>query len=75
MTDDTEARLRKLEEIVIRFDERAKIYDSLVLKMTSVEGHISNMWIALGQLKIKNGIVWSSSARSLASSRPSSPTS
>ena len=58
-TDDTEARLRKLEEIAIRFDERAKVYDSLILKVAAVEGHISNIWVALGQLKIKNALVWS----------------
>lgn len=57
--DDTEARLRKLEEIAIRFDERAKVYDSLVLRMADNDKSLANLWVAVGQLKIKNAFVWS----------------
>lgn len=57
-TDDTEARMRKLEEIAIRFDERAKVYDGLVLKVASIESSVGNLWVAVGQLKIKNALVW-----------------
>lgn len=57
-SDDAEARLRRVEEAVIRLEERGRAYDSLVPAMADVKGQIANLWVQVGQMKVKQAGVW-----------------
>jgi hypothetical protein len=59
---DHDGRIRTLEEIAIRIDERGKVWDSLATRVHTVETSLQSAWAAIGQLKIKNGLVWSAVA-------------
>lgn len=55
--DDHEARLRRLEDIVARQDERNRNYEDLIRIVAKHAESIQGLWSAVGQIKIKVGFL------------------
>lgn len=53
----TETRVRKLEEIAIRLDERAKHWDNGLSRISALETATGHLKMAIGELRIKSGLV------------------
>lgn len=53
----TEDRVRKLEEIAIRLDERAKHWDAGLSRLALLETATGHLKMAIGELRIKSGLV------------------
>jgi hypothetical protein len=55
---DSEGRLRRVEEILIRLDERVKAFDTLPARVSSVEQAVASIYATIGQMKVKASVVW-----------------
>jgi len=55
--NDTEERIRRLEEIIIRLDERAKHWDVGLSRIALLETTGAHLKMAIGELRIKSGFV------------------
>lgn len=56
-TDDHEARLRRLEDIVARQDERNRNYEDLIRLVAKHGEAIHGLWSAVGQIKVRVGLL------------------
>lgn len=54
---DTEDRIRRLEEVLIRLDERAKHWDLGLSRIALLETTAAHLKMAIGELRIKSGLV------------------
>ena len=55
--DDHESRLRRLEDIVARQDERNRNYEDLIRIVAKHQESIHNLWAAIGQVKLRVGFL------------------
>lgn len=55
--DDHENRLRRLEDIVTRQDERNRNYEDLIRIVAKHGESIQGLWGAVGQIKVKVGFL------------------
>lgn len=55
--DDHENRLRRLEDIVTRQDERNRNYEDLIRIVAKHGESIHDLWAAVGQVKLKIGFL------------------
>lgn len=53
MTNSDEDRLRRVEEITIRWDERFRMIDALFLRVNALEANHNNILVTLGGMKVK----------------------
>lgn len=53
-----DGRLRRIEELLTRLEERSKAWDAVLPRVAILESAMNGVHIAIGQLRIKQGVVY-----------------